>query len=277
MYALKINKIQEDLNMKLFKKLLVTLSAALICLAPMLGPSLSARADSSVIYYIKYVESAGDWRFQTGDWVENGYDRDLYYMFLDLKDGDHIVVDSNIPIKLEVNVKLDSLTIVNCPGAVISANSINNFYALNSTVAAINGDINYAAVYDNASVNLNNNVGTIELLSNRNEDLNQTVAVLGTVNHLKASGKSYLHYEFYSFVKNTLFIDKGALKTDDANFSETPASAPTAAPAAPSASGSSSNEYDAVPKTGDIRFNPFYLIGIAAVCFLGSYELKKRY
>lgn len=259
--------------MKLFKKLLVTCSAALLCLAPIFGPAIDAQAESPVTYYVSYEEDMGDWRFQTGTWDNNSPHRDLYYMSLDIKDGDHLVIDGHSSIKLNVNVKLESLTILHADGAIITTKGINNLYALNESVSAVNGDVNYAAVYDDASLNINNNVDTLELLSNRYENLNQTVAALGTVNHLKASGKSYVHFELYNFTKGSLLIDEGSLKTKSSNYSEVPAAA-TAAPSAPS---SSADAYDEVPKTGDIRFNPLWLVAIAAVCLIGSYELKKKY
>ena len=34
-------------------------------------------------------------------------------------------------------------------------------------------------------------------------------------------------------------------------------------------------KYDDVPKTADSRFNPLWLVGLAAVCFAGSLGIKK--
>ena len=94
------------------------------------------------------------------------------------------------------------------------------------------------------------------------------------------SGKDYKHFEFYNFAANTLRIEEGELKTEKGNYSETPQAATTTpsttTPSTSTGSNSSSGDYDDVPKTGDIRFNPLWLVLAAGICFIGAYRLKKN-
>jgi 3-oxoacyl-ACP reductase-like protein len=66
---------------------------------------------------------------------------------------------------------------------------------------------------------------------------------------------------------------EGTLKTADTNYSKTPSAAPAPAPSTPSAP---SGEYDDVPKTADMRFNPLWLVAMSVACFAGCYILKKE-
>lgn len=270
--------------MKFLKKLSIMLTAVMICLIPLLESALTVHAEGPVTYYIKYVDGHGDFQFQKGEWKEDDSERELYYMYQDIKDGDLLVIDSTAASNLKVDVQLSNLTIVHAPSAVITAKGIDNCYVINDSIAAINGNVTYAAVYDKSIVTFNDNVGTLELLSEKYENLHHNVSVAGTVDHVKASDKNEVHFEFYNFSKNSFCVEDGELTTAKTNYSETataaaqtPAPTPTATPApetpAPSVS---SGEYDDVPKTGDIRFNPFWLIAIAAMCMIGSYEVKRR-
>lgn len=257
--------------MKHIKKTIVLFAVALFCTLSFFATSLTAQAAEPVTYYVKYVESINEWRFQTGTWQDNGYHRELYYMQLDIKDGDLLVINGHVPFDLTVNVHLNNLTIVHSVDTVVTAKGIDNVYVLNGSTCAINGDVTSADVYEASVCNFNNNVGTLRILSEKEDILKASVAVLGTVDHLYAGGKSYKHYEFYSFAANSLRIENGALKTDKAKYSDTPSATPTT-PSKPS----NSDEYDDVPKTGDIRFNPLWLVCIAGVCLAGAYKLKKN-
>lgn len=264
--------------MKHLKKISSFIVALVLCLTSFLGTPLSANADeTATTYHVRYVSSVNEWRFQTGSWEDGGYHRGLYFLYEEIKDGDSIVIDdpTNAGLKLEVNVALSSLFVVSGNNIVVTANSIGDFYALNNSVSAITADVTNAYVYDACVCNFNKNVSKLELLSEKNDLLSATVVVVGTLDHLIASGKSYKHYEFYDFKENTLFISGGALKTDAANYSNTPGEATPAPDATPAAPAGSSDEYDDVPKTADIRFNPLWLVGIAAICFAGSYKLRK--
>lgn len=264
--------------MKQLKRFVITFAAALFCFVPFLSSSMTVHADGPVTYYLKYVESLGEWRHQTGTWDDNAYHSDLYSLTQNIKDGDLLVIDGNSSIKLSVDVNLNNLTIVNSTGAVVAAKSIENFYAINNSVSAISGDITNAEVYDACTVNFNNSIKNLKLLSYTNDLLQQTVYVVGTVDTLTASGKSYTHYTLYNFAANTLRVEAGELKTDAANFSSTASTttAATTTTTATTTTNSASDEYDDVPKTGDVRVNPLWFVGIATICLAGSYALKKR-
>lgn len=266
--------------MKKQSRVLVFLMALLICLAPIFGSALTVKADGAITYYVSYVEDKSEWRYQTGNsWDEKMASYDMKSLQASIKDGDLLVIDGDRRIELAVNVALENLTVVHSTGAVIAAKSINNFFAINDSVSAITGNVTNAYVYDACLVNFNSNVKNLELLSEKNKNLFATVAVAGTVEHLKASGNEFTHFEFYNFQANTLLIKDGHLKTDASKYSQTPSAAPVATPAptpAPAAPSASAGEYDDVPKTGDVSVSPLWFLGIAVICMAGQYALKRR-
>lgn len=257
--------------MKRFKKTIALFAAALCCIIPFWNTSLTANAESATTYYLKYVDASGEWRFQKGTWEEGGYHRELYYMQQDIKDGDLLVIDGYQPLNLTVDVRLNNLTVVHGNDIVVTAKSIDNVFVINGSTCSVNGNVTNADVYANSVANFNNNVGTLRVLEENDNILHATVAVVGTVNHLYAGGKDYKHYEFYNFEANSLRIVDGALKTDVSKYNTTPSASTPAAP-----SGGNSGEYDDVPKTADSRFNPLWLIGMAAICMVGAYKLKEE-
>lgn len=258
--------------MKQFKKISSFILAFLLCLTAFLGTPMAASAEEGpTTYYLKYVPASNEWRFQIGTWDPNGYHRELYYVYQDIKDGDLLVIDDteNAGIDLHLDVQLSNLTIVHGEYIIVTTKGIDDFYCLNNSTCAINADVTNAYVYDAGVCNFNKNVSKLELLSEKNDLLSATIAVVGTLDHVIASGKSYLHFEHYNFKENTFYMEKGTLKTDASNYSKTPVTPETTStPATPD------DEYDEVPKTADIRFNPLWLVGIAALCFAGSYKLR---
>lgn len=266
--------------MKQIKKSITFLAIALFCMFPFFATSLKVQAAEPVTYYLKYVDSEDEWRYQIGTWQDGNGHRELYYMKQDIKDGDLIVVDGYEPLELNVSVRINNLTVVHGSHIVVSASSFDNVFVINGSTAAVTGDVAYAEVYDSSVCNFNSNVGTLKVLSEKENLLDAGVAVVGTVNHLYAGGKDYKHFEFYNFAANTLRIEEGELKTEKGNYSETPQAATTTpsttTPSTSTGSNSSSGEYDDVPKTGDIRFNPLWLVLAAGICFIGAYRLKKN-
>lgn len=258
--------------MKHQKKLFSLLVAFILCLTTFLSTPITANADeTATTYYVKYVPAIDEWRFQIGTWETNGYHRELYYMYQDIKDGDLLVIEDtdSVPLNLSLNVSLSNLTIVKGSQIVVTAKSIDEFYCLNNSICAVNADIKNAYVYDGGICNFNSNVSNLELRSEKNDNLSATIAVVGTLDHILASGKSYKHFELYNFAANTFKIENGTLKTDASNYSNTP-TVVTPVPADPG------DEYDEVPKTADIRINPLWLVGIAVICLAGSYKLKNE-
>lgn len=261
--------------MKRFKKTIALFAAALCCIIPFWNASFTVNAEGATTYYLKYVDASGEWRFQKGTWEENGYHRELYYMHQEIKDGDLIVIDGYHSLNLTVNVRLNNLTVVHGSDIVVTANGIDNVFVINGSICSINGDVTNADVYANSIANFNNNVGTLRVLEEKDNILHATVAVVGTVNHLYAGGKDYKHYEFYNFEANSLRITDGALKTEASKYSTTPsATTPSTTPAG--STGGASDEYDDVPKTADARFNPLWLVGMAAICMVGAYKLREE-
>lgn len=279
--------------MKKLKKLIVLFTAALFCLLPIISQPLTAQASTPTTYYLKYIEANKEWRFLKNVmvWDETAFHRELYYMHQDIKDGDIIVIDSDKTIDLTVNVKLSNLTVLNSTLAVVKANGYDEVHIANSSTAAINGDVKSGNVYTNATVNFNNNVqdlyvdgtSTVRVVGNiTNLKIYDPIApaanveCMGTVDYAKNHKDGYVFYEYYNFAAGSLKTLKGTMMTDPSKYSTT-APATTVTPPAPAAgSGSSTGEYDDVPKTGDFSVSPLWFLAIAAVCMLGYMKLERR-
>lgn len=260
--------------MKKIKKMLLVLAAFAMCVIPVLSTPLESKAAPATgyTYIAKYVPVTGHWKFQVGEWKADGYLHDMYLLNEYMKDGDHLVIDGTEKLELNVDVQLGSLTIVQCPIAVIYLKGVDNFYSLKDSTAAINADVTNAYVYDFSSINFNKNVSYLEIIREGADNLEATVRVLGTVGHAKAYDKSKTYFEWYDFAENSFYSVKNSLHTDPSLRSATPSTtAPVTTP-----STTPSGEYDAVPKTGDVRFNPLWLVGLAGVCLAGSYVVKKK-
>ena len=261
--------------MKRFKKTITLFVAAVMCMMCFLNNSAFASAEEEhVTYYLKYVTEKNEWRFQKDTWSDTGYHRELYYMHQDLKDGDLIVIDGPEKIELTVDVQLGNLTLLNTKQAVVYAKGYDVVHILNNSEGAVNGDVKYAEVYHNTKVNFNNNVEYLKVLNPYGGVVNTCVYVGGTLGHLYYGAKDVTFIEAYNFEAGSLYIEYGELKTDASKYTTTPP-ATTNPPA--NNNSNNSNEYDEVPKTGDSRFNPLWLVGLAAVCMLGAYKLKERY
>jgi hypothetical protein len=266
--------------MKQIKKLFSLAIALLLCLVPLFGNTMTVNAAGEpTTYYIKYVDSIGQWRYQVNGWDDNQYTNVLENVSLYIKDGDHVAIDGSgfeQGISLQFDVNLGSLTFTSTKSAVIvQAKSVDNLYGVNGAIGVINAPVKNAYVYDNTVLQFNGDVDYLEIIASKDDTLRANVFVQGVAKHLKAYSKSYTHFEFYDFEKGTLSINNGALKTATGLYSATPSAAAPTTPSTPSAP-TSTGEYDDVPKTGDIRFNPLWLVALAAACFAGSYALKKE-
>lgn len=264
--------------MKHFKKFLVILATLVVCLSPILGTKMVAHAEEStpVTYYVKYVASLNQFRYQLGSWDDTQEHWDISRMKQNIKDGDLVVVDdtSTQGLILELNAHLSNLTIMNGNIALVTCNGVDNFYAINNSKSVVNGDVTNAYVYDKCLVNFNNNVLNLRILSETSEDVTATVSVIGTCSTMSASGKSYIHYAGYDFAKDTLRIVDGVLKTDVKNYTQT-GTVEFRQPSSTTTTAASDSEYDDVPKTADSRINPLWLMLFSVVCFAGSYGIKK--
>lgn len=250
--------------MKHMKKFLAFLTLCVLFFAPLLSHPLSAYAAESETYYVKYVDSLSQFRYQKGSWQDGQEHFDVAVLSSNIKDGDQLVIDgvNGQGISLSVNVKLESLTVANANVAVITAKSINNVYVLNGSAAAINGDVTTANLYGDCSVNFNNNLKCLNLYYSSTISPTSDVNVLGTCDELHIEQSS----NAYSFKRNALIIRDGELRSDTNLFSFT-------APSSTSASSSLGSEYDDVPKTGDAQFNPLWLVCLSAICLSGAYFL----
>ena len=259
--------------MKRLKKTLALFTAALFFVLPLFTQTLTAQAEEPITYYLKYLEEDKEWRYQQlTAWDEKDNNGPLSHVLSYIKDGDTIVIDGDAYITMEFNAHLANLTILNADTIIISTKGVDNYYQ-HDGLCVLNGDVKNAYIYDRSVCNLNNNVTNLNILGAN--DINATVGVVGTAGHVKGSDNFKVYYEGYNFAKDTLCIEDGSLRTDPKNYSTTAPATSTPSTSTPSTGNSStSGDYDDVPKTGESNM-VIWLTGIAVVCLLGSYKLRR--
>ncbi len=267
------------------KKLFSLFAVALMAVMWLNVNAVTAEAAEPKTYVIKYddalVADKWEWFYQEGSaWNDALPNRELYYLTLDqLKDGDHIVVlpsEADHTPEFTIDYNLGSLTFVIDSSAIATVKSVENCYVCNDANAIVNGNVNNAYVYDNVVANFNNDVNLLEHYYQGEPNI--TVGVGGKLNRFYVHTDGRTLYDLYAFT-GPLVMQNGELKTHYDYYLTTPPAAattpatPAPAPATPAAP--SADEYDDVPKTGDsLAF--LWAFGLAAVCFMGSYSLKKR-
>lgn len=290
-------------------KTIVSLLAAAAMLLLMPNTDLpQVSAAEPVTYSLKYVEANNEWRYHVGPWDDNnpGH-RELYYLKESIKDGDIIVVEGGDQgLTLELPVNLSNITFNHSHLAVITAKSVENVYVLRDSVAAINGDVKNAHVYDNAVVNFNDNVTNLYITKEICGQ--QTIVVVGTVDYVKTGDAEKVYNEMYNFQANSFRQEEGILKTDASKYSTVPVPTAPVVPGDPSATlpvvptvpmdptvtvpivptvpetpvapvvpvTPADSLYDDVPKTGEPLALPGLLVMGAGICFGGAYLLKRK-
>lgn len=268
------------MNMKKIRS--IALGLVIICLLVLLPRTnvIQVSADGPTTYTLKYSEADGEWKYQPiypwNDSLGSGW---LPTMKSEMKDGDLLVImASDAGLNLNLTQHLSNLTFENSPNVIVSANGIDDCYVLKGSVAAVNGDVKNAYVYDDARCTFNDNVGYLEIIGT-SFPLKMNVTVGGTVEHVKAydTAENYVrvHFEYYQVAAGKLSIENGDLKTPAAYYSTTPAA--VSEPAQPdttqseaaASQASSADEYDEVPKTGDTT-SYGWLLAVAAVCLISG-------
>lgn len=261
------------------------LAAAAFFLLPKAG-CLRAAAAEPVTYAVKYIEEKDDWRYLSGTSVfdDNAYHRELYYMLLDLKDGDIVVVynETSQSRTLDLgNVHLGNLTVTPSNAiTLIFSGDVDECHILKGAYCTINANVTNAHVYESAVCNFNKNVQELRLHVEGELGTSLSIGCEGTVGHLYAPSDTLprTFYDFYDFKAGTMYIQDGVLMTNSANYSlvptQTQTPAPTAVPPTPAPSGGN-DEYDEVPKTGSPS-PMLWLAGIAVISAAISCRLRKK-
>ncbi len=257
--------------MKTMKKVFAVMLGLCLMLTAFCFTKVDVKAAEPVTYTLRVVNN--EWRCMVGyPWNDSGIHLGMVYMEQYLNDGDKIVVDDDsMELHLTVEKRLESITFGKSKLSVIYAPGIDNVYVLNNSVASINCDVKNGYVYQNATANFNSNLGYLEVY-NKTSPLQASVFVAGTLGHVKAYDAEKTHFEFFDFARGSLFVDKGSLKTNASLYSIVPAATP-APTKKPVASTSTSDEYDDVPKTGDIA-SYYWMFGLAAACLVTGVGFK---
>lgn len=272
-------------KLAVFTKLLaVAASAVMLAFLPDAG-TLTASAAEPVTYYLKYEDepdNQGDWWYQVGsEWTDDAEHKQLIYMMDQLKDGDIVIVGNASPEQLVLNVHLSNLTIKNTTGrlAMVSVTGgIDNCFFLDNTLGSVTGNVSNAYVYGASTANFCSNVTNL-YSHNDNPDGDPNIGVTGTVAYFQSENvnKNY-HPCGTNFAANTFSLENGELKTHSSNYTQDisggPATSASQPAPKPSASSAASNEYDAVPKTGES--SPVVWLSLIAVSCLSASLLLRR-
>ncbi len=208
--------------MKKIRKIAFLL-AVICCVAsvPCFGP-LKVSAEGSKTYTLKYMEDRGEWRFQANyPWDEKGTPREMYYFYQEIKDGDTVVVTASpASLDLKIDKKLSNLTIENTYTlAIVSAPEIEECYVLKNSIAAINGNVKNAYVYDNARCTFNDNVEELQIIETSSL-MKANVTMGGTVGKASLQDENNRTlFKYYSFAPASFVVEDGNLKTPASKYS----------------------------------------------------------
>ncbi len=265
--------------MRKTKRLLSLLAAFAILLSPVFSPAMTASAEGGTTFYIQYVPALDEWRCAQDSWTEGTQGREFYYLERDIKDGDTIVVTTNATKQCIINipeVQVGNFTVLGASTVVLHAKGVDEAYILQGGVAAVNGDVKKAFVYDRSTVNFNNNVDYLEVNSTIAENkVHANINVVGTVNHMISYDyNKVVRFDCYSFKPGVFTMFQGNLNVLPENYSLT---APAVTPVAPSKPAAGSDDYDEVPKTGEMPLPYVPVMCVLALCVAGKFALKKTH
>lgn len=263
------------------KKLLaVAASAAMLAFLPEAG-TLTVSAAEPVTYYLMYEDAPndqGDWWYQLGsEWDENAEHRELIHMTGQLKDGDAVIIGNAAPTQLVLNVHLSNLTIKNTTGglAMVSVTGgIDNCFFLNNTNGSVTGNVFNAYVYGASTANFCSNVTNL-YSHNDNPEGDPKIGVTGTVAYFQSENINQNYQPCGTdFTANTFLLENGKLATRSSDYTQDISGGPVTTASQSASKPSASNEYDAVPKTGESS-PAIWLSLIAASCLSVSLLLRR--
>lgn len=260
-------------------KIFVAILAAVTALVLLPDASAAtAEAAEPVTYAVKYYEETDEWLYwaNTSIYSEDINGGSLYYLLQNLKDGDSVVVynySANTGAELNLgSVNLYNLTYAQgTTWAIVHVGSVQECYVLGGTSGTINCNVENAYVYDTVTFNFNRNVTNLYLYAS--DEIHSSVGVKGKVGHLLAitppgQNPSGVYFNYYDFPANTLYFADGTFTPTSTNFNTEEEHASNAAKTA------SSDEYDAVPKTGQSNLY-LLLLCASAICFAASQAVRR--
>lgn len=273
----------------MMKKLFAFLTAALFLVMSLNINALTAEAADPKTYYVKYYPDKKAWYYQPGNtWSEEIAGRELYYMTLDFKDGDYVVVEGHGDFPhLNLDFHLGNLTVVTGTALAVECKSIKDCYVLIEAVASITAPVENAYVYSKAKANFNSDCYNIEMVYPNDREPDMGVNIVGKCNYLYCHNDYLTKYMVWNFTEPVKF-EGGILHTGWWAYSKepqtvtTPSLAPTAAPEAPApapanpAPAAPQGVLDDVPKTGQ-SFNYIFALGAAVLCLAGCFSLKRKF
>lgn len=266
----------------MMKKLFAFFTAALFLVMSLNINALTAKAAAPKTYYVKYNADKKDWYYQPGNkWSEEIVARELYYMTLEFKDGDYVVVEGHDDFpELELDFHLGNFTLITETACTVKAKSIKDCYVLIGATTSITAPVENGYVYDRAKANFNSDCYNLELVYDAEPTM--AVNVIGKCNYFFCHNNTDTKYMLWDFTEQLTFAD-GYLQTPYWSYKieapaggvQTPSLAPTQTPTT-KPSTPAQGVLDDVPKTGQ-SYNYIVALAAAVLCLAGCYSLKKKF
>lgn len=273
--------------LKRFKKILaLAASAAMLTFLPNANV-LTVSAAGPVTYYFMYVEGENEscWRYQVrSTWDADQWSAPIQDLPEHINNGDIVIIGNGSNTPLIINVHLSSLTFSNTKDAlaVVSvANGIDNCYFNNNSAGAVSGAVTNAYIHGGDTLaNFGNDVQNLYSYQNERET-GPTIGVSGTVSYFLGEEYDGTRGDYgTNFNTDSFRMVNGDLTTASDKYIQDISNGPAASSAQPastttqSTTPAASNEYDAVPKTGETSY-VLWLCLTAAVSLGGSLYLRK--
>ena len=132
------------------KKLFSLFAVVMMAVMSLNLSTLTVAAEEPTTYIVKYDVPTDKWYYQVdNEWDEQLPLREMYYMTLEMKDGDYVVVvaqEGNPTLDLDFH--LGNLTITANSSCTANVKSIKDCYILSGAQANINCDVTNGYLYD---------------------------------------------------------------------------------------------------------------------------------
>ncbi|MCR5753566.1 MAG: hypothetical protein K6G30_01970 [Acetatifactor sp.] len=248
--------------------------AVMVILA--LTSALTASAAAPDTWTVYYDKDKGEWAYLLNkEHVEHW---ELYYFYEGFKDGDKLVVDgadATQSLTLDMSKRISELAFSTPQTCVVNAPGVDYVYSLQKSVGILNADAVKAAVFEDATLQINGNVKEFYAKAADGTGVHANAYVSGTVDYAEVTQykRGTAALPAYNFEAGSFSLKK------DTIVLATPADKYSINGTVPSQSASvenaSAKELDAVPKTGGFDYTPVFFM-LSFVFLAGGVACSRR-